>query len=611
MNRTVLHNPLGTWVRLAIVLTLVIGSLWGSFQGVSLAVEKGYVQLVAPALTLYAIKSQLNTALASTGIACALGLLTVLACYGFLTIVPVPGRRTDIGAVVWTVTLMACVFVGYRLNKTDWFPHFWSVGGVLGNALVVGVFAAIGTAAWISLERIMSRIGSVLDGVARLLPIRVGLALGVYVLAINAGFYALKLQSTSQAQAADRTSPRLVVIGLDGASWKALNPLIRQGRLPNISRLMAGGTYGPLETFEPTLSPIIWTTVATGKPMSQHGITGFAVQQGPDKGKLMTSNMRRSKALWNILSEHERSVGVVGWFVTWPAEAVNGVMVSSYTGLGRIHKGRLHKDIPEQTYPRELIQQLEPSIQRAEGELEQRFTQVFPRLAMDELSASQQGVVEDTREVLLADLLNVQAAVDLLGEKAPDFFALYLGGIDVISHRFWKYKHPGDLAYDVSGRQVAMLADAIDNYIVLTDQLVGRVMAASGDDTLFLVMSDHGMGPYIPEDGNHDRLSGHHHDAPAGIVILSGEHVHRGPLPARASVYDIAPTILHLFDLPLAEDMAGLPMLAAFDEAFRDDRTPQYVRSYETNGTHKRVQAARESHVDEHLKARLESLGYL
>jgi predicted AlkP superfamily phosphohydrolase/phosphomutase len=611
MNRGIL-GPVRTWLGTALALGLALGCLWGSLRGIYLAIEKGYLQLPAPTVALYAIKSQVNTTVASTVGLLLGGLVLLVACYVALRFLRVSSRSADVGAAIWAILVIACPVIGYYLNKADWFPDFWSVTGMLCNALVVSVFLGVGLACWTQLRRIRDRLDPLLEGTRRVFSVRLALAFAVYWLLVNLGFHALNVRAGSRASAAEAFRPRVVVIALDGAMWNVMDPLLREGRLPNIERLKAAGAYAALETFEPTLSPIIWTTVATGKPMSAHGITGFTVQDGgADAGKLMTSNMRRVKALWNILSERGRSVGVVGWFVTWPAEPVNGFLVSSYTGLGGLKKGRLDKDVPELTYPRELIGALEPAIRRAEAELEQRYRQVFPRIDMSRLSETQRDVVKDTREVLLADLLNVSAGLDLLRTHAPEFFAIYLGGIDVISHRFWKYMYPDAAPYRVEAEHIAMFGDAINNYVMLTDELVGRIVAACDENTLFVVMSDHGMGAYIPEDRNDDRVSGHHHDAPPGILILSGQHVERGPLRASANVFDIAPTVLHALHLPLAEDMAGLPILTAFNSGFRRFQTPEYVRTYETADARRGPRSARESHVDEDLKERLKSLGYL
>jgi predicted AlkP superfamily phosphohydrolase/phosphomutase len=613
MGRHIFYGPPRTWLRTTLVLGLVLACLWGSLQGGYTLVQNGYVSPPTLTVIFYTVKSQLNAALSSALLLALLSSCAFTVCYLLLILCRFSSRRADVGAVAWMITLLLCLAAGYQVNKTAWFPPFWSLGGMIGNALVFTLFLFLGMVAWKGLQRVRDRLEEVVERSEQLVSRRLIVGIALYWVIVNVAFYAINASTSAQATTTQGTrAQKVALFALDGATWKVMNPLLDQGRLPNIRRLMESGTYGFLTTIAPTLSPIIWTTVATGKPMSAHGIDGFVVQgTKADQEKLMTSNMRRVKALWNILSEHNRSVGVVGWFVTWPAEPVNGFVVSPYAGIGRTHKGRIHKDIPQQTYPEDLFHEVEPLLEEEEGHLEAQFRRIFPRLAMDSLSETQQNVVEDTREVLLADMLNARVGLHLLQQRTPEFFALYLGGTDVVGHRFWKYMDPHALPYKVTAEHVAMFSDAVTNYYLFADEVVGRLLAVCDENTLIIVISDHGMEPFIPHHGNDDWYSGAHDDAPPGIIIMSGKGARRGPLPVPASVLDIAPTILYALDLPLAEDMIGLPVLGAFDRALIRDHSPVYIRSYENGKQWTNGGSARESSVDDVLKERLRSLGYL
>lgn len=110
---------------------------------------------------------------------------------------------------------------------------------------------------------------------------------------------------------------RIVVLGIDGIDPEVVSLLAAEGKLPNFAKLAREGASGRLMSSPPLLSPIIWTTIATGKESVDHQITDFAVESEATGGRLpVTSRMRKVKALWNILSEHDRSVGVVGWWAT-------------------------------------------------------------------------------------------------------------------------------------------------------------------------------------------------------------------------------------------------------------------------------------------------------
>jgi predicted AlkP superfamily phosphohydrolase/phosphomutase len=599
------------WLVATLASCLGVGCLVGSLVGLYNAIQRDYVQPSTVVVLLYSVKSQVNTlVVGALGVAIVAALLAV-ACYGLLKVLRCPPGRVDIGAGVWMLVVFACLVVGYALNKTRWYPHFRSLEGFLSNVLVAGIFFLLGLACWYWLLKKRQAFEGLLRWFGRVMNLRVVGVLGLYWLLLNVGFYAVNAQAAPQVQAAPQNRMRVVILGVDGATWTVMRPLLQAGKLPHIKQLMDAGAHGAFQSMEPTLSPVIWTTIATGKPMSEHGITHFVTDQWDQSGKLLTSNLRRVKALWNILSEHKRSVGVVGWFVTWPAERVNGFMVSSYAGIGRAWKGRLRHDIPQQTYPEDLMQDIEPFMEEAEEHLNRRFHDIFDRLDMSRLNETQRRVVEDTRDVLLADMLNANVGLHLYEAQHPDFFALYLGGTDVAGHRFWKYLYPKALAFNVSPEQVAMLGDVLVNYYLYIDQVVGRVMAAVDPNTLIMLISDHGMEAYIPRDGNDDRTSGQHGDAPPGVIILSGQGVRQGPLRVPASVYDVAPTVLYAMGLPLAQDMTGRPMLGAFTDGFLQQHPLAYIRSYETGSQAPGKGVARESDVDELLKKRLKSLGYI
>jgi predicted AlkP superfamily phosphohydrolase/phosphomutase len=111
----------------------------------------------------------------------------------------------------------------------------------------------------------------------------------------------------------DSTEPPIILIGVDGLEWNMILPLLKKEQLPNISRLMEKGYFGELETLRPTLSPVIWTSVATGKIREKHGIRGFVRRLPDGKVTLFNNSNRKVKAIWNILSYYGKKVHTIGW----------------------------------------------------------------------------------------------------------------------------------------------------------------------------------------------------------------------------------------------------------------------------------------------------------
>src|SRR5437899_5148847 len=123
---------------------------------------------------------------------------------------------------------------------------------------------------------------------------------------------------------------RVLLIGWDAADWKVIQPLLQAGRMPNLARLMAGGVHGNIATLYPVLSPMLWTSIATGKRAYKHGIHGFSEPLADGSGvRPITLLSRKTKAVWNILNQTGHRSIVVGWWPSHPAEPINGVMVSN------------------------------------------------------------------------------------------------------------------------------------------------------------------------------------------------------------------------------------------------------------------------------------------
>jgi len=128
-------------------------------------------------------------------------------------------------------------------------------------------------------------------------------------------------------------SPRVVIIGLDGAGWNIINPLLEEKALPNIKYLMDKGSYGVLTTIKPTISNVLWTSIATGKSMIKHGVVDWTYINKHNIEVPYRQSERRAKTFWNILSETGWKVGVINWLITFPPEKVNGFIVGEINHL--------------------------------------------------------------------------------------------------------------------------------------------------------------------------------------------------------------------------------------------------------------------------------------
>jgi predicted AlkP superfamily phosphohydrolase/phosphomutase len=392
------------------------------------------------------------------------------------------------------------------------------------------------------------------------------------------------------------TGDRVLLVGVDAATWDVLRPLMAAGRLPTFTGLVRGGWSATLESLDPTISPALWTTIATGHPPITHGINGF-LARGPDEQPIpVTSNVRLREALWTIVGRYNRRVNVVGWYVTWPAEAVNGVMVSDRfvdAERGKLVGGAesLSPEHPG-VYPPALAPELERLFVRAD-----RFIDPYER---DFHRLFKAYPVDATRTAI---------AEHLMRERPADLTLVYLWGIDPIQHLFWKYYQPETWPGPPPPRaDLELNRSKIPDYYEDTDAFLARLVASAGPRDTMIVVSDHGAGPVLTYDPTNPVSGEHRLD---GIVIMTGNHVRPGAGAQRASILDITPTVLYLLGLPVGEDMEGRVLQEAIDPAFLATNPPRRIPTHEVGPRDPLPPPAVPTQADERIKERLKSLGYL
>jgi predicted AlkP superfamily pyrophosphatase or phosphodiesterase len=407
---------------------------------------------------------------------------------------------------------------------------------------------------------------------------------------------------------AERRRP-LVVVGVDGLEWRLVLQFAQEGALPNLTKLMGEGYAGKLETLEPTLSPVIWTTIATGKKPEQHGITDFFFTDAAGERHLFTSIHRRSKAFWNILSDAGRTCHVDGWWCTWPAEPLDhgGSMVAQTTTRaqinyrnGRIWKGTYLKGLPAQTSPEELGAVMDAHFAELADAADEELARTFGRAARPAAPGSK--MVDElfgcVTQAYFGDRLFLAAAEDVLDAKRPyDVLAVYFGVTDVASHLFWRDFEPQLYKFPPAAAELADYGNVVRDAYRSADAAIGA-LRAKAPDADFVVLSDHGFhasdverdfeASFAAKDKRFD--SGHHTDAPPGVFIACGPSFKKGPVAASADVAqlrtvgkveDVLPTLLRLEGLPLAEDMAGRPMRQVFAQEELSVSAGDAVKSYD------------------------------
>jgi predicted AlkP superfamily phosphohydrolase/phosphomutase len=492
-----------------------------------------------------------------------------------------------------------------------------------------------------------------------------------------------------------RGEPLVVLIGLDGLSPGLVDDLRAEGRLPVLDRLMRSGTWGLLQSVQSLqvaeahpqkgyFSPVVWTSIATGKVPEKHGVLDFALPRpgtsfvwaggsgdpphsvlslpevsgaGPFELRLRLRSYERNGAqsvqvswngrplgavqadvawkefrlavppealrpvrnrlelvfarqsrpadlagstdqralagavgplevldrsgaglvrfdpivdrfalgegfyvpeaqfvdaqsahwrarpLWSLLGEQGHRVGVLGWWATWPAQEVNGWLVSSHMGLrGRKRSTRL----PQLTWPPELADELMP-LAPSDAEIDAMLGQLYPPGCVP----ARPDKLDTFRDVMWQDEFFSRIARKLVPGQRRGLLTVYFESTDVGGHHFLPLRDglPLPEGCPESVRTI------IEKVYEQADRRVGEILGLLPEDATVLLMSDHGMVT----------LAGKGEHYPYGLFVAAGPEVRRGALLSGASALDVAPTVLHLFGQPIPLDMDGKLLVQIFD----------------------------------------------
>ena len=410
----------------------------------------------------------------------------------------------------------------------------------------------------------------------------------------------------------DRQSPqrKLLLIGWDAADWKVIQPLVDAGWMPNLSRLIERGTMGNLATIHPILSPMLWSSIATGKRPFKHGVLGFS-EVVPETGDVrpVSSLSRKSKALWNILHQEGKKCHVVGWWPSHPVEKLRGGMVSNHFQVATADLDKPWPMAPGTVHPpelRETLAALRVHPHELEGEMLRAFVPRAPEI--DQKKDKRLGTLAH----LVAECSSIHAAATHLLSSDPewDFAAVYYDAIDHFSHGFMRY-HPPKLDW-VTQEEFDLYSQVLGGAYVYHDTMLGALLALAGEETTVILMSDHGFHPdnLRPKQLPNEPAGPAAEHRPYGIFVAAGPGIKEDALLHSASILDVAPTILSLYGLPIGRDMDGRVLTGIAEE----ELTVSYIDSWEAvegNAAMNEGSAMDDSHSSAAVLKQLADLGYI
>jgi predicted AlkP superfamily phosphohydrolase/phosphomutase len=304
-----------------------------------------------------------------------------------------------------------------------------------------------------------------------------------------------------------------------------------------------------------------------------HGLErfGFLVEQAH------TSATLRTRTLWSILSTEGFTVGVVGWPLTQPAPVVRGYIVGDTYHRTALTASGI--DNPSAIYPPDLQMEALAAIERAVNQASPVLTASISGGGVAAVDARQDGPARTDRvyDGIAAAMARIKPAQVTLTRYQ---------GLDSIGHYFLRYAQPADFG-DVTEEERRRLGPVLERHYSLIDEAIGRALAGIGPDDLLIVVSGYGMEPLGLSKRLLERVigdpdvSGTHETAPDGFLLAYGASVARGRQQARASVVDVAPTILYFLGLPQGRDMDGYARTDLFQRSFTEERPITFIPTYD------------------------------
>lgn len=384
----------------------------------------------------------------------------------------------------------------------------------------------------------------------------------------------LPSQLAGQTQITPKPKPHVVLIGVNGMELDIIRPLILEGKMPNLAKVIKNGAYGKLRTVSAPNCPRVYTTISTSTKPEEHGITGFLIG-----GITANTNMLKEEPIWSMLSKHGVTVGMANVPATFPVMPVNGYMIS-----GMLTRGKNCED--------GVL--CAPKLSEVEG-----GEPVYPTTMKAELLKN----VGD----FYIDCERMPSAEELKGHEA-EVIDTWLKRVDVIREQQTKLfdyllkNHPTDFTWmaqsceDRTGHWLYPIApynvgynpkingihqDAFPNQYIGFDKVLGTILQDVDENTYVIIVSDHGIKPLrefeetdphanmdhektTPVIAKHDFADGD--DVPGSFFAMGPGIKHDLRLMGfEASVYDIAPTILHIYGIAQPEQMRGHVLTEIFE----------------------------------------------
>jgi predicted AlkP superfamily phosphohydrolase/phosphomutase len=378
----------------------------------------------------------------------------------------------------------------------------------------------------------------------------------------------------AQEPSAVKAKPHVVVIGVNGMELDIIRPLLLKGEMPNLSSVISRGAYGKLRTVSAPNCPRVYCTIFTSTRPEEHGVTGFLVG-----GITANTNMLKQEPIWSVLSKSGVTVGMANVPATFPVMPVNGYMISGMLTRGKncedgvLCAPKLSEVMGgEAVYPRSLREELLKNV----GDF---YIDCERMPSASDLNGHEAELIEKWLDKVQTIREQQTRLFDYLLTRHPtDFTFLAQSCEDRTGH--WLYPiTPFNVGYNPKINNVRQ--DAFPNQYIAFDKVLGTVLKYIDENAYVVIVSDHGIKPLrefeekdphahadhektTPVIAKHDFADG---DDVPGSIFVAGPGIKQGYrlMGLGVSVYDLAPTLLHIYGVEQPKQMRGRVLTEIFE----------------------------------------------
>lgn len=356
----------------------------------------------------------------------------------------------------------------------------------------------------------------------------------------------LRVKRVELRRAARGIAGRVAIFAIDGADWDLLTELSYDERIPNMKALIRGGTTASLQTLQPTVSPLVWTSVATGVSPDRHAVIDFIDRA---RNAPVDAYTRRAPALWEIAESFGRHAVVANWWTAWPPTTRDTSVFDTPVVLNAaaMHPDKFVPRVQANVVPLETVGYAQV----------RRFLNITAREFDDAVS---RGAPTDPinlfRSAVAKTWSDHRVALQLYNEQKPLVMMMSYEATDTVNHLFAPYHPP--YREGMSQENYRRYWPAVANFYSEVDRLIGEWMNVLTEDTTVIIVSAHGFrwGKNRPRAQPVGRAAISDHRNP-GVFIAYGTHVAPSRTAHTMSLYDVVPSALALLGLPPSAEMQG------------------------------------------------------